>query len=245
MKSVTPYIYIIAACLTISCSQEEMVPAAESTGTLVLQVSTSSLPQVSTRAVDADLTVELRNADGSLYKKYLPGQTPDKILLVAGEAYTVRAYTDNQANWQSENSGKGAACFFGETTVQVAEDETVYCTYQVPMTNYAVSLTLPPLFEQLFVSHSLKLTCGSRTTSIRQGEKAYFDPANANGGFSYMLTATNNDQITHSTATVMHREVESGKCYTLTYYYDTESNSGGIDIEIKDDMDTEDVERPL
>ena len=45
--------------------------------------------------------------------------------------------------------------------------------------------------------------------------------------------------------TVMHREVESGKCYTLTYYYDTESNSGGIDIEIKDDMDTEDVERPI
>ena len=60
-----------------------------------------------------------------------------------------------------------------------------------------------------------------------------------------MLTATNNDEITPSTATVMHREVESGKCYTLTYYYDTESNSGGIDIEIKDDMDTEDVERPL
>ena len=243
MKSVTPYIYIIAACLTISCSQEEMVPEARSTGTLVLQVSTGPEPQVGTRAVDAALTVELRNADGSLYKKYLPGQNPDKILLVAGEAYTVRAYTDNQANWQSENSGKGAACFFGETTVQVAEDETVYCTYQVPMTNYAVSLTLPPLFEQLFVSHSLKLTCGSRTTSIRQGEKAYLDPAN--GGFSYMLTATNNDQITHSTATVVHREVESGKCYTLTYYYDTESNSGGIDIEIKDDMDTEDVERPL
>ena len=243
MKSVTPYLYIIAACLASSCSQEEMVPAAESTGTLVLQVSTGSLPQVSTRAVDADLTVELRNADGSLYKKYLPGQTPDKILLVAGEAYTVRAYTDNQSDWQTANSGKGSACFFGETTVQVAEDETVYCTYQVPMTNYAVTLTLPDLFDQLFKSYSFLLTSSGRTdVVIREGEKAYFE---AGTGFTYKLTATNNDQITHSTATVMHREVESGKCYTLTYYYDTESNSGGIDIEIKDDMDTEDVERPL
>ena len=243
MKSVTPYIYIIAACLTTSCSQEEMVPAAESTGTLVLQVSTGPEPQVGTRAVDADLTVELRNADGSLYKKYLPGQTPDKILLVAGEAYTVRAYTDNQSDWQTANSGKGAACFFGETTVQVAEDETVYCNYQVPMTNYAVTLTLPDLFDQLFKSYSFLLTSSGRTdVVIREGEKAYFE---AGTGVTYRLTATNNDQITHSTATVMHREVESGKCYTLTYYYDTESNSGSIDIEIKDDMDTEDVERPL
>ena len=240
MKSVTPYIYIIAACLASSCSQEEMVPAAESTGSLVLQVSTSSLPQVSTRAVDADLTVELRNADGSLYKKYLPGQTPDKILLVAGEVYTVRAYTDNQSDWQSENSGKGAACFFGETTVQVAEDETVYCTYQVPMTNYAVTLTLPDLFDQLFKSYSFLLTSSARTdVVIREGEKAYFE---AGTGFTYKLTATNNDNKTSSHSAISFPDTEAGKLYNIKYIYGSDLNQGGIDIEITDNEEHEDVD---
>ena len=240
MKSVTPYIYIIAACLASSCSQEEMVPAAESTGTLVLQVSTGSLPQVSTRAVDADLTVELRYADGSLYKKYLPGQTPDKILLVAGEAYTVRAYTDNQSDWQTANSGKGAACFFGETTVQVAEDETVYCTYQVPMTNYAVTLTLPDLFDQLFKSYSFLLTSSGRTdVVIREGEKAYFE---AGTGFTYKLTATNNDNKTSSHSAISFPDTEAGKLYNIKYIYGSDLNQGGIDIEITDNEEHEDVD---
>ena len=231
---------MIAACLASSCSQEEMVPAAESTGTLVLQVSTSSLPQVSTRAVDADLTVELRNADGSLYKKYLPGQTPDKILLVAGKGYTVRAYTDNQSDWQTANSGKGAACFFGETTVQVAEDETVYCTYQVPMTNYAVTLTLPDLFDQLFKRYSFLLTSSGRTdVVIREGEKAYFE---AGTGFTYKLTATNNDNKTSSHSAISFPDTEAGKLYNIKYIYGSDLNQGGIDIEITDNEEHEDVD---
>lgn len=241
MKRVIPYIYIMwAAGLTVSCSQEALAPESKGTGVVVLQVRTGSLPQVATRAVDDDLTVELRNADGSLYKKYLPGQTPEKILLVADEVYTVRAYTDNQSDWQTANSGKGAACYFGETTVQVAEDETVYCTYRVPMTNYAVTLTLPDLFDLLFKSYTFTLTSpGREEVRLKAGEKAYFETGKA---FAYKLTATNTDNKTSSHSVITYPDTQAGKLYNIKYIYGSDLNQGGIDIEITDDEEHEDVD---
>lgn len=239
----TLIIYIIAVLLSVltsGCSNQDDVLRPQGSGTLSLQLHRVGCV-AETRAVSNELAVTIVGAEGPV-AIYAPGQVPDKIKLEPG-SYELFAYTDNQETWEQDNEGRGSACHWGTTAFTITYDNVTYVNMQVPMTNYAVALSLPPLFEQLFVSHSLKLSCGGRTTSIRQGEKAYFDPAK--GGFSYMLTATNNDQVTHSTATVMHREVESGKCYTLTYYYDTESNSGGIDIEIKDDMDAEDVERPI
>ncbi|MGM9675922.1 MAG: DUF4493 domain-containing protein [Bacteroidaceae bacterium] len=236
-------IYIIAAllsALTSGCSSQDDALRPQGSGVLSLQLHRVGCV-AETRAVSNELAVTIVGADGPV-ATYAPGQVPDRIKLEPG-SYELFAYTDNQETWEQDNEGRGSACHWGHAAFTITYDNVTYVNMQVPMTNYAVALSLPPLFEQLFVSHSLKLSCGGRTTSIRQGEKAYFDPAK--GGFSYMLTATNNDQVTHSTATVMHREVESGKCYTLTYYYDTDSNSGGIDIEIKDDMDTEDVERPI
>ena len=236
-------IYIIAVLLSVltsGCSSQDDALLPQGSGTLSLQLHRVGCV-AETRAVSNELAVTIVGAEGPV-ATYAPGQVPDRIKLEPG-SYELFAYTDNQETWEQDNEGRGSACHRGTTAFTITNDNVTYVNMQVPMTNYAVALSLPPLFEQLFVSHSLKLSCGGRTTSIRQGEKAYFDPAK--GGFSYMLTATNNDQVTHSTATVMHREVESGKCYTLTYYYDTESNSGGIDIEIKDDMDTEDVERPI
>lgn len=236
-------IYIIAAllsALTSGCSSQDDALQPQGSGTLSLQLHRVGCV-AETRAVSNELAVTIVGAEGPV-ATFAPGQVPDRIKLEPG-SYELFAYTDNQETWEQDNEGRGSACHWGSTAFTITYDNVTYVNMQVPMTNYAVALSLPPLFEQLFVSHSLKLSCDGRTTSIRQGEKAYFDPAK--GGFSYMLTATNNDQVTHSTATVMHREVESGKCYTLTYYYDTESNSGGIDIEIKDDMDAEDVERPI
>ena len=61
----------------------------------------------------------------------------------------------------------------------------------------------------------------------------------------YQLTATNTDQITHHTTPITYKKVESGKLYQMTYYYGTDDNSGGLDIEIKDNMEDEDIEVPL
>jgi len=39
--------------------------------------------------------------------------------------------------------------------------------------------------------------------------------------------------------------VESGKLYQMTYYYGTDDNSGGLDIEITDNTEKEDQKVPL
>ena len=229
-----------AAALTVSCSQEALVPESKGTGMVVLNVSTGHTPQVATRTVDDDLTIELWDGNGSMYKKFQPGQVPDKIQLQADVVYTVRAFTDNQSDWQTANSGKGAACYFGETTVQVAEDETVYCTYRVPMTNYAVTLTLPELFDQLFKNYTFLLTSPGRTDVVlREGEKAYFETGKA---FAYKLTATNNDNKTSSHSVITYPDTQAGKLYNIKYIYGSDLNQGGIDIEITDDEEHEDVD---
>ena len=60
---------------------------------------------------------------------------------------------------------------------------------RVPMTNYAVGLQMPNLWDALFRSYTFRLKSGGRTVVIKQGERAYFDVAD--GGFSYSLSATN------------------------------------------------------
>ena len=109
---------------------------------------------------------------------------------------------------------------------------------EVPIVNYAVTLTLPDLFDDLFKSYTYTLNSGTRSVSIKKGEKAYFSVGD--GGFTYKLTATNTDNVTHSTTPITYRNVEAGKLYNMTYYYGTDANSGGLDIEITDDMETED-----
>lgn len=243
MKRLIPYIYILGALSLASCANEEWTPHAQSTGTLVLNLSTGHTPQVATRAVDDDLTIELWDENGNLYKKFQPGQTPNKILLQADKPYTIKAYTDNQNSWQTANQGTGAACYYGETSVTVAEDETVYCTYQVPMTNYAVTLTLPDLFEFLFKSYTLTLTSpGREEVRIQAGEKAYFAIGN---GFTYKLTATNNDNKTSSHSAIEYTDTQAGKLYNIIYIYGSDLNQGGIDIEITDNEEHEDVDMEI
>lgn len=241
----TYLIYIYSACalvlaLLTGCSQESDAPRPQASGTLTLELHRVG-GKADTRAVSNDLAIRIVDPKGK-ETTFAPGEVPVRITLEPGD-YELYAYTDNQETWQQDNGGRGSACHWGSTNFTIEPDQVTYVNLQVPMTNYAVELTLPQLFESLFLSHSLTLTCNSRKVSIKQGEKAYFDPKE--GGFSYMLAATNTDQVTHSTATVMYREVEAGKCYNLTYYYDTTANSGGIDIEIKDDMETEDENKPI
>ena len=84
----------------------------------------------------------------------------------------------------------------------------------------------------LFSAYTFRLKSGGRTVVIRQGERAYFDLAD--GGFSYALSATNTDGRTSSHSAISYLDVNAGKLYTLTYHYDSDANSGGIDIVIDD-----------
>lgn len=231
---------LLQAVLLASCSQQELPARDGTTGTLCLSLSRQGVPQVATRAVDSDLALTLTRQDGSVYKTFPAGAVPSSIQVEAGVKYTLCAYTDNQDTWQTANSGKGEACYSGETTVTVGEDETVYCTYRVPMLNYAVTLTLPEFFDALFTSYTFSLASqGRETVYVMQGEKAYFA---VDAGFTYRLTATNNDNKTSSHSAIEYPDVEAGKLYNVKYVYGSDINQGGIDIEITDDEEHEDVD---
>ena len=74
---------------------------------------------------------------------------------------------------------------------------------------------------------------------IREGEKAYFDLSD--GGFFYSLSVTNTDGVSHAHSPIWFFDVQGGKHYLLRYHYASEAMSGSVEIEITDDMDTDDT----
>lgn len=234
-------VFIISAIfLLISCSQEDMLHSGKAT--LVLDVSRGNIPQASvTRAVSPVLAIQILTPDGTVYQEYQAGMVPDKITLDAGVVYTVKAFSPNQETWQNANEGRGEACYYGETSVTAVEDEVVYCRYQVPMTNYAITFTLPELFDNLFSSYSLNLHTVERDVTLTLTEtKAYFSVDDK--GFTYQLQATNNDGKTSRHSEIEYPEVVAGKLYNIKYVYASDFNTGGIDIDIEDNTEHEDVD---
>ena len=237
-------IYIIGMLLLsfTSCSNEELAPARK-TGTLELTVSHGLLPSVATRAVDADLNVDVIDPTGvEATQHFAAGYVPAKIILTADKEYRIVAYTGNQNTWQSANNGLGEPCFLGETTASVEEDATVYVNLQVPMINYAVTVTLPELFSNYFKNYTFTVSDGldgGRSVRITEGQKCYFS---ATRGFFYELWATNTDERTSHHSPIEVEVVEGGKFYNIHYLYGTDINTGGIDIVITDDIDQEDID---
>ena len=224
-----------AVVLLAACQQELQEPAAEAV--LELELSRAGCPTMSTRAVDNDLAVAIYRADGTPYKQFAAGNIPGKIALEPGD-FRVVAFTENQSSWPTANDGRGAACHYGDTVITMENDMVFRLRMEVPATNYAVGLQLPERFNDLFPSYTFTLKSGSRSVNIQEGERAYF--ATADGGFSYALRATNTDGKTNAHSAIEFTEVEAGKLFTLHYSYDSDANSGGVDIVITDDMGSDD-----
>ncbi|MBQ5912520.1 MAG: DUF4493 domain-containing protein [Bacteroidaceae bacterium] len=240
MKRTLLYIQLILLALT-SCQSELPVPE-QGNCYLELNLSRVGVAKRQTRAIDNDLALKILDNKGEIYVQYRAGNVPNKLVLSPG-IFTVIAYTENQDDWTKANDGRGEASYYGSCQVEMAFDQTTYANLQVPMTNYAVSLALPEYFHDFFPSYTFSLNSGERHTKVKEGEKAYFDAEE--GGFTYQLTATNTDQITHHTTPITYKKVESGKLYQMTYYYGTDDNSGGLDIEITDNTEKEDQKVPL
>ena len=231
-------LYIILSIVLLASCQQEEISVQKGSAVLELSLSRMGRPTMTTRAVDEDLAVAIYKVGGIPYVQYAAGQVPQKIVLEPG-TFKVIAYTENQNNWKTANGGKGAACYYAETTVEMENDMVVRLALEVPMTNYAVGLELPEHFTELFRSYTFTLRSGSRVTAIKEGEKAYFDIAD--GGFSYSLRATNTDGKTNSHSAIDFPDVEAGKLFTLRYSYDSDATTGGVDIVITDDMETDDT----
>ena len=235
-------------CLT-ACQQEEtLVPTSGRGGMLELDLLRGGRPVVSTRAVDSDLAVQILDENGNEVFNWSASNVPHPIQFEKAGTYTLKAFTENQDNWQTENAGRGAGCYYAETQVEIVEDSIVRLTLDVPMTNYAVSLKLPELFYEpdsarLFKSYTFTLKSGSRTVTIKEGEKAYFD---VNHGFTYALKATNIDgKASQHSAIEYPYSVEAGKLYTVRYSYSSDATKGGADVEVTDDMEDEDKDAEI
>lgn len=235
-------LYIVAYLLALASCQSELPIPEQGNCYLELNLSRIGVAKRQTRAIDNDLALKILNENGEIFIQYPAGSVPHKLVLLPG-IFTVVAYTENQDNWAEANDGRGEACYYGSCQVEMSFDQTTYANLQVPMTNYAVTLALPEYFHDFFPSYTFSLKSEERQTSIKEGEKAFFDAEE--GGFTYQLTATNTDQITHHTTPITYKKVESGKLYQMTYYYGTDDNSGGLDIEITDNTEKEDQKVPL
>lgn len=230
------YYYYIGILLLglVSCTSDFEQPVQQSGESSLCLVTRAGASSESN-----DLALKVLDAEGRLCRQYGAGAIPKKIVLEPG-IFTIVLYTENQETWPAANGGRGEPCYYIEKQVQLNFDQMIRDTVTVPMVNYAVSMKLPEYFHDLFNSHTFTLTSGGRQVSIQEGEKVYFAPSD--GGFSYSLQATNTDGVTHSHSAYKYSDVQSGKLYVVTYVYGLDSNTGGVDIEIKDDMQMEDTD---
>ena len=231
------YILLCLVALT-ACQQLETPERQCGECVLELDIARAGKPSVASRAIDGDLAITILDAKGDEYLYYPAGSVPEKIVLEPG-VFTVCAHTDNQNNWHTANGGRGAPCYFASQRVEMVHDYRTRITMSVPMTNYAVGVDLPEFFNDLFRSYQFTLKSGSREVVVREGEKAYFDLSD--GGFFYALSATNTDGVSHAHSPIWFFDVQGGKHYLLRYHYDSEATSGSVDIEITDDMGTDDT----
>lgn len=240
------YIYIIMCGLFLTACRQDIPEAQKGEALLELDLLRAGRPVIATRAVADGLAVSVFKEDGTLFKSFPAGEVPDIIVLEPG-TFTVRAYSPNQDGaWKAANGGKGEGCYFAEATVEMEYDAVTRLKLDVPLTNYAVSLQLPDMFDILFNpasnpfpgSYTFTLASGGRTVTIKEGERAYFDVADH--GFSYALQAINNDETTHQHSAINYTDVAAGNLYTVRYAYSTDANSGGVVIVITDDMEKDD-----
>ncbi len=218
------YIPVLLFALT-ACQEEEIVPDNLSgKGTLNLTLETSHNPFV-TRAVAEGLALTILDGEGMVCQEYAAGSVPSSISLTPGD-YTLRVFSENQSTWALANDNLGEACYWGETTVSIVKGKTTECTYSVPATNYAVTLTLPSFFSSLFTTYTFQVVSGSRSVSIHEGQRAYFS---ADNGFSYILEATNTEGISHQHPSYAVSQVTAGKLYNVTYAF---GSGDGNDVKV-------------
>ncbi len=220
-------LYLVASIfLLASCQQEERVAEETATGYLSIEgiALQADVQTVSSRAVDADLYVEILLQDGARYSLYEPGQVPDKIELPVG-TYQLRAYNEASLMENHPYEGLGYAVYSSEAQSFNVEAEAVTpIELEVPMTNFGVTLQLPEEFATYFGDNYTFTVTSDRPVELREGETAYF-PYSENVTFSYSLKVVNADGEESTPEGGTRTEVASGTLYTVTYVMETQSLS--------------------
>lgn len=222
MKQTILYL-LLGIFLLASCQQEETLPDNAATGYLVLESIDVQVNQqtVSSRAVDADLYVDILQED-AIFRQYGPGMVPDRIELPVG-TYRLHVY-NAAATLPDPYDGNGVAIFeyTGEPITVEANGTTLIEEIEVPMINFGVTLQLPEEFNTYFKNYAFTVT-SDRSVELKEGETAYFPYNSDKVTFSYSLKATNADGEESEPEGGTRNEVVSGTIYTVSYEMETQS----------------------
>ena len=222
MKQTILYL-LLGTFLLASCQQEETLPDNTATGYLVLESIDVQVNQqtVSSRAVDADLYVDILQED-AIFRQYGPGMVPDRIELPEG-TYRLHVY-NAAATLPDPYDGNGVAIFeyTGEPITIEANGTTLIEEIEVPMINFGVTLQLPEEFNTYFKNYAFTVT-SDRSVELKEGETAYFPYDSDKVTFSYSLKATNADGEESEPEGGTRNEVVSGTIYTVSYEMETQS----------------------
>ena len=221
MKQTILYL-LLGTFLLASCQQED-ISSNTAMGYLVLESIDVQVNQqtVSSRAVDADLYVDILQED-AIFRQYGPGMVPDRIELPEG-TYRLHVY-NAAATLPDPYDGNGVAIFeyTGEPITVEANGTTLIEEIEVPMINFGVTLQLPEEFNTYFKNYAFTVT-SDRSVELKEGETAYFPYDSDNVTFSYSLKATNADGEESEPEGGTRNEVVSGTIYTVSYEMETQS----------------------
>jgi hypothetical protein len=223
----TSLLYLLIFFLFTACQREEESQPS-GTGYLSLsslEVSNVDVVPVKTRAVNAELAIEIEKADGTPVVSYEAGapETSAKIELEAGE-YMLKAYTSNYGQvW--DDSAQGEPVFYKEQRFTIAAEKVNYLTVICPMVNIGVRLVLPEGFSEWFNDYSFSARIGERNVNLRNGETAYYalpDEGQEAVELSYSLSATNADNESLNKEG-SYTGITAGVVYEITYSFASQS----------------------
>lgn len=216
-------LYLLLGIFLLSSCQQEDISSNTATGYLVLESIDVQVNQqtVSSRAVDADLYVDILQED-AIFRQYGPGMVPDRIELPVG-TYRLHVY-NAAATLPDPYDGNGVAIFeyTGEPITVEANGTTLIEEIEVPMINFGVTLQLPEEFNTYFKNYAFTVT-SDRSVELKEGETAYFPYNSDKVTFSYSLKATNADGEESEPEGGTRNEVVSGTIYTVSYEMETQS----------------------
>lgn len=216
-------LYLLLGIFLLASCQQEDISSNTATGYLVLESIDVQVNQqtVSSRAVDADLYVDILQED-AIFRQYGPGMVPDRIELPEG-TYRLHVY-NAAATLPDPYDGNGVAIFeyTGEPFTIEANGRTLTEEIKVPMINFGVTLQLPEEFNTYFKNYTFTVTSSDRALTLKEGETAYF-PYSENMPFSYTLTAINGDGELTAPQGGTCTKVTSGTIYTVSYEMETQS----------------------
>lgn len=227
----TNIFFIIILYLFVSCNRRDDIHSLSSGFLSVTKIEYESeiLSEISTRAIDETLIVELWKG-GELLRELTADEMQNKINLDAASDYSLKVYSSNYGSDTSwTNDVKGEPIYYIEVPFEVEEGKVTSLNIKVPMTNFGIRLNMPEIAGTTWLKgYTFNVTVGDRQVELLNGETAYFSYSEGIQ-FSYNLSITNTDDETNALNGVWgdseEETINRNTIYTVTYNLETHSLS--------------------